>query len=196
MPIATRLICKTHQDDQAPGMVSGWKEEISAHRREWIQTQLFKVLEEYLAQAQRPTSARSPRNVRSTPQQSHPYSRRDGHRNFEQAANATDTSNEDDEDTDTSADTEFRQNRSGHLVRRKPVTGDCSICMLPFRVSEEGTGIRTIRTAPGLDNSDLVWCKSQCGGNLHKRCFDQWQTACLRGTRNVTCPLCRGQWEE
>jgi hypothetical protein len=40
---------------------------------------------------------------------------------------------------------------------RKPVEGDCPICVMEF---EEG--------------EDIVWCKAACGNNVHRQCFEQW----------------------
>jgi hypothetical protein len=44
---------------------------------------------------------------------------------------------------------------------RRPVDGDCPIC---FQEMIEAT-------------EKIVWCKSACGNNLHKQCFDQWAAA-------------------
>lgn len=40
---------------------------------------------------------------------------------------------------------------------RKPVEGDCPVCVMEF---EEG--------------EDIVWCKAACGNNVHRHCFEQW----------------------
>lgn len=60
---------------------------------------------------------------------------------------------------------------------RKPTDGECPICYMDL--DEE--------------HNKLVWCKSQCGHNLHKSCFDQW--AASQGGREVRCVYCRTPWE-
>jgi divalent metal cation (Fe/Co/Zn/Cd) transporter len=61
--------------------------------------------------------------------------------------------------------------------RRKPTDGECPICYM--ELDEE--------------SNELVWCKAQCGHNLHKSCFDQWAKS--QGAREVRCVYCRTPWE-
>ena len=42
--------------------------------------------------------------------------------------------------------------------KRKPIDGDCPICFMEFESESE----------------QLVWCKSACGNNIHKECFEKW----------------------
>ena len=70
-----------------------------------------------------------------------------------------------DEDSDTKGD------------NRKPTDGECSICYMDL----------------DPDHNKLVWCKAQCGHNLHKSCFDQW-AASQRGNE-VRCVYCRTPWQ-
>lgn len=60
---------------------------------------------------------------------------------------------------------------------RKPTDGECPICYM--ELDEE--------------HNPLVWCRSQCGHNLHKTCFYQW-AASQRGTQ-VRCVYCRTPWD-
>ncbi|KAJ9601883.1 hypothetical protein H2200_013632 [Cladophialophora chaetospira] len=60
---------------------------------------------------------------------------------------------------------------------RKPTDGECPICYMDL--DEE--------------HNKLVWCKAQCGHNLHKSCFDQWAKS-QSGTQ-VRCVYCRTPWE-
>ncbi|KAI5851000.1 hypothetical protein BZA05DRAFT_338136 [Tricharina praecox] len=61
---------------------------------------------------------------------------------------------------------------------RKPVEdNDCPICFCPFAKGEQ-----------------IVWCKAQCGTNIHKSCFDQWKAT--KGKGRVTCVMCRQPWQE
>ncbi|KAI9797818.1 MAG: hypothetical protein M1833_005321 [Piccolia ochrophora] len=60
---------------------------------------------------------------------------------------------------------------------RKPIEGDCPICVLEFEPDKE----------------EIVWCKAGCGNNIHKQCFEQW-AASKRGQR-VLCVFCRSLWQ-
>jgi hypothetical protein len=68
---------------------------------------------------------------------------------------------------------------------RKPITSaseesvDCGIC---FDILADGTA--------------LVWCKAQCGNNLHAACFEKWKSAKMRAGDTVDCPYCRAHWVE
>ncbi|KIW17893.1 hypothetical protein PV08_05088 [Exophiala spinifera] len=60
---------------------------------------------------------------------------------------------------------------------RKSTDGECPICYMDLDPK----------------NNKLVWCKAQCGHNLHQSCFDQW-VASMAG-REVRCVYCRATWE-
>lgn len=63
---------------------------------------------------------------------------------------------------------------------RKPIEDDCPICCLEF----------------SPDTEEVVYCKSACGNNIHKRCFEQWATQKQKsGNDGVTCPFCRTPWQ-
>jgi hypothetical protein len=64
-----------------------------------------------------------------------------------------------------------------HAGNRKPVDGECPICVFDMEASE-----------------DLVWCKTSCGQNFHKECFEQWKIS--RHGGRVTCVYCRAEWQE
>jgi hypothetical protein len=80
-----------------------------------------------------------------------------------------------------------------HRVTRKPITEDCGICYEPICC---------------LD--DAVWCRAQCGQNIHRECFRDWRTHCLaqaeersmdrddgeeeNGLEAVRCVFCRASW--
>ncbi|KAI4598631.1 hypothetical protein KJ359_002521 [Pestalotiopsis sp. 9143b] len=65
---------------------------------------------------------------------------------------------------------------------RKPIEGDCPICFMPFEEAEA-----------------TVYCRAQCGQNIHKECFEMWATTKRQngGARDdrVTCPMCRTPWQ-
>ena len=63
--------------------------------------------------------------------------------------------------------------------KRKSIEGDCPICFVPFG---------------GPD--DTVYCRAQCGQNMHKECFEMWAATKRKSARDkVTCPLCRTPWQ-
>lgn len=59
--------------------------------------------------------------------------------------------------------------------KRKPIEGDCPICVTEFEAGEE-----------------IVWCKAACGNNIHKACFEQWAKS---RPGEVTCVYCRQPWK-
>jgi hypothetical protein len=65
-----------------------------------------------------------------------------------------------------------------HNGKRKPTNGECPICYMDLASNE----------------NELVWCKAQCGHNLHKSCFDQWAKS-QRG-QDVRCVYCRTPWQQ
>ncbi|KAJ9663564.1 hypothetical protein H2201_005525 [Coniosporium apollinis] len=65
-----------------------------------------------------------------------------------------------------------------HVARRSP-EDNCVICQ------------RSLAFEP-LEN--LVWCKSQCGKNLHVACWQQWSEYLRRGPSR--CVYCRGTWAD
>ena len=58
-------------------------------------------------------------------------------------------------------------------VAQRPVEGDCPICF------------------DDLDSGGVVWCKGQCGNNIHSTCMKTWLT---HGKGGKTCPMCRAPW--
>lgn len=108
-------------------------------------------------------------------------------------------------------------------VTRKPIEGDCNICLCPLREQDSdengegsedrddeneddaaGTGSGTAsdeHDAPEEhDDDDLVYCKNQCGTNYHKACIDVWHATqrtfeTPRGDPiGLSCPYCRAAW--
>eukprot|EP00742_Colponemidia_sp_Colp-10_P013003 GILJ01014656.1.p1 GENE.GILJ01014656.1~~GILJ01014656.1.p1 ORF type:complete len:320 (+),score=26.53 GILJ01014656.1:626-1585(+) len=62
-------------------------------------------------------------------------------------------------------------------VKQRPLEGEeCPICFEPFTTGEA-----------------VVWCRAQCGSNLHRDCFNRWRQQ--KGA-NVTCPFCRARWRD
>lgn len=59
---------------------------------------------------------------------------------------------------------------------RKPIEGDCPVCVMPFEEGEE-----------------LVWCKTACGQNVHRTCFEQWQRS--KPGQQAKCVYCRSLWK-
>ena len=87
----------------------------------------------------------------------------------------------------------------GSRPTRKPLTEPCCVCM------------------ETLDSdTDAVWCRAQCGQNIHRGCFNEWRNQCyqtydnypdrrntvldihvheLPRLRSVTCVFCRTSWK-
>jgi hypothetical protein len=64
------------------------------------------------------------------------------------------------------------------IAGQKPLDADdCPICFCGFEKGEQ-----------------VVWCKAQCGSNIHTACFAQWKKT--KGPDNVTCVMCRQPWQE
>ncbi|RYP07330.1 hypothetical protein DL764_002582 [Monosporascus ibericus] len=62
---------------------------------------------------------------------------------------------------------------------RKAIDGDCPICFTPFE-----------------DRDDTVYCRAQCGQNMHTECFEMWAATKRASARDrVTCPMCRAPWQ-
>ena len=59
-------------------------------------------------------------------------------------------------------------------VERKPLEGDCPVCMDDIDESEATT-----------------WCRGQCGNNVHVQCFKEWKKNALRNGDDVLCMFCR-----
>ncbi|KAE9365429.1 hypothetical protein N431DRAFT_430930 [Stipitochalara longipes BDJ] len=74
-----------------------------------------------------------------------------------------------------------------HGVTRKPITEDCAICL---------EGIRHL--------DDAVWCRGQCGQNVHGHCWDRWsmEQSLNRSSGDTdvdappACVFCRAPWVE
>lgn len=73
-------------------------------------------------------------------------------------------------------------NSNNNNDNRKPTDGECPICYMDL----------------DEPHNDLVWCKAQCGHNLHKSCFDQWAKSSSSSSNRdggVRCVYCRTPWE-
>jgi len=74
---------------------------------------------------------------------------------------------------------------SPHEVTRRPITEDCAICSDAIQ---------------NLD--DAVWCRGQCGQNVHTHCWDRWSrerssnrsAAGMNVDTPPTCVFCRAPW--
>ncbi|PBP21713.1 RING finger domain protein (Znf1) [Diplocarpon rosae] len=61
---------------------------------------------------------------------------------------------------------------------RKPIEGDCPVCVMNFDESNK--------------SEDILWCKGVCGNNIHRHCFEQWAKS-QPGTPK--CVYCRAPWK-
>ncbi|KAE8380872.1 hypothetical protein BDV26DRAFT_256418 [Aspergillus bertholletiae] len=68
---------------------------------------------------------------------------------------------------------------------RRSIEGDCNICF---------DSLKTARSAAGVGarpDTELSWCKAQCGVNYHTTCIELW----LKTAKKSTCPTCRTAWK-
>lgn len=77
----------------------------------------------------------------------------------------------------TSLPHNHEENEAKQPGRRKPIEGECPICVFDMEPAE-----------------DVVWCKTSCGQNFHRECFEQWKRSKMGG--RVTCVYCRAEWDE
>jgi hypothetical protein len=61
---------------------------------------------------------------------------------------------------------------------RKPIEGDCPVCVMEFDESDK--------------SEDILWCKGACGNNIHRACFEQWARS---KPGQVKCVYCRSPWK-
>lgn len=61
---------------------------------------------------------------------------------------------------------------------RKPVEGDCPVCVMEFDVNDS--------------SEDILWCKGACGNNVHRHCFEQWARSKPGAAK---CVYCRTLWQ-
>ncbi|KAH7029470.1 uncharacterized protein B0I36DRAFT_423095 [Microdochium trichocladiopsis] len=77
---------------------------------------------------------------------------------------------------------------AAHDQNRKAIEGDCPICFSAL-VEDEASG-------SGKDDAEIVYCRAQCGQNLHRVCFEIWaRTKRSSAGEQVTCPMCRTPWQ-
>jgi hypothetical protein len=62
--------------------------------------------------------------------------------------------------------------------RRKPIEGDCPVCVMEFEESDK--------------EEDVIWCKAACGNNIHRHCFEQWAKSKPGAPK---CVYCRTVWK-
>ncbi len=66
-------------------------------------------------------------------------------------------------------------------IEQKPITNDdeCPICFESMI----------------NDQTNVLFCSTSCGNNMHKNCFEKWRQAKLSMGEVVTCPFCRIEWK-
>mmetsp|Transcript_39802 Transcript_39802/g.65162 ORF Transcript_39802/g.65162 Transcript_39802/m.65162 type:complete len:479 (+) Transcript_39802:186-1622(+) len=82
---------------------------------------------------------------------------------------------EDDEDV---GEGEGEEEEEEATVERKPLEGDCPVCMDEIDGSEATT-----------------YCRARCGNNVHVECFNEWKGNALRAAQPVLCMFCRCEWQ-
>jgi hypothetical protein len=61
---------------------------------------------------------------------------------------------------------------------RKPIEGDCPVCVMDFDINGK--------------SEEIIWCKGACGNNIHRHCFEQWARS---KPGQVKCVYCRTPWK-
>jgi hypothetical protein len=96
--------------------------------------------------------------------------------------------------------------QSENFPRRKPLSDSCPVCLSSFAPTPTSTASAT-----------AVYCRAQCGTNIHRTCFNEWRKQCLvtfkrqeqigefdhlrpediekRRDRCVKCLFCRAVWK-
>jgi hypothetical protein len=72
---------------------------------------------------------------------------------------------------------EDEPDHSTRQVTRKPIDGQCPICVFDMEPGE-----------------DIVWCRASCGQNFHQGCFEKWRQSKMGG--RITCVYCRAEWQD
>ncbi|KAG9235048.1 hypothetical protein BJ875DRAFT_504274 [Amylocarpus encephaloides] len=76
--------------------------------------------------------------------------------------------------TPQSSESSTSTETGGH---RKPIEGDCPVCVMEFDDSDKP--------------EDILWCKAACGNNIHRHCFERWAKS---KPGEVRCVFCRTPW--
>lgn len=61
---------------------------------------------------------------------------------------------------------------------RKPIEGDCPVCVMELEENDEP--------------QEILWCKGACGNNIHRHCFEQWAKS---KPGPAKCVYCRTPWK-
>lgn len=93
------------------------------------------------------------------------------------------------------------QSQSPASANRKAIDADsdCPICAMPLLADPSENTNRKEK-----DQEEIVFCRSSCGNNIHKVCFDTWAAVKrdggsssggnANGKFQVPCPFCRALW--
>lgn len=232
--LAPLLLCSHWHKNQADSLVSAWRAKLRAFEEQWLLAAVLKSLREYADSRARALAAASTGEQRvserglsparvereavvGTAEEEEEEEEEEGgdREEPEPEASSVRTSTEDLTPAVRSAVAEPAVPQSERrTVTRKPIEGDCEICMCPLRgedsdqdsddedendVSDTASDDEDDGPDEG-DLDDLVYCKSQCGSNYHKTCIDEWLAtqSTFRDPRGnpvcPSCPTCRAVW--
>ncbi|RHZ48232.1 uncharacterized protein CDV56_105297 [Aspergillus thermomutatus] len=228
--LAPLVLCTRWHQNQADNLVGDWRAKLRAFEEQSVLAAVLKSLREHANSQAR--LARSAGEQRVTERVSRPTrsersaaieTGEEGRENREEGPSPSRTS------TETSSPAVVNRAAEEPTVpqrerrtTRKPIEGDCGICMCPLRgqdseEDDEGSNVdreedgdnddenendvsgtasdNEDRDGPEEENlDDLVYCRNQCGTNYHKACIDQWIATFENRRGSPTCPTCRAVW--
>ncbi|GIC88645.1 uncharacterized protein Aud_005042 [Aspergillus udagawae] len=230
--LAPLVLCTRFHQNQADSLVSNWRAKLRAFKEQSLLAAVLKSLREYAESRARPLAAGSAGEQR--------VSDRSAVVEIEEEEEEEEERDREDEpgpelEPEPSASRPSAESSSPavetHVAEptvpqseprrttRKPIEGDCGICMCPLREQDSdedaeesedsddendndvaGTGSDTESDnehdgseEDGLDLDDIVYCKNECGTNYHKACIDVWlatQSTFRTPSGNTVCPSC------
>lgn len=45
-------------------------------------------------------------------------------------------------------------------------------------------------------SEEIIYCRTSCGNNVHKNCFEQWAATTANNANGIRCVYCRAPWPE
>jgi hypothetical protein len=237
--LAPLLLCSHQHKNQAGSLVGVWRARLQAVQEQWLLAAVLKSLSEYADSRARELAEQRVEGGDSRPTQPAVIETAEEEEEEEEEGGGEGDREESEPEpepspvrtpTETSASAvpsaavEPSVPRSEtRTITRKPIEGDCEICMCPLRGQDSGDDDEGSGDGDDEDDDDdddetasddedddpeeadddlhdLVYCKDQCGTNYHKTCIDHWlATQSTFGARygrpvRPSCPTCRAVW--
>ncbi|GIK06367.1 hypothetical protein Aspvir_002015 [Aspergillus viridinutans] len=204
--LAPLVLCKRFHQNQADSLVSGWRAKLRAFEEQIVLAAVLKSLRELAESRARLLAAGSVGEQRVSERSAIVENEEEE----EEGGDREDEPEPEPSPRRTSAESSLPAvathvaeptvpQSEPRRTTRKPIEGDCDICMCPLRgqdSDEDGEGSEDsdeendndagTGSDAGSDNEhdgpeeddldldDIVYCKNQCGTNYHKACIDVW----------------------